>query len=335
MYKKTKDVTLKTGESVELGKLMGPDQEWGPRIEHLLGHKGEPWNWQIHQCLSTPNLGVETYCHILSKAGRPIANISTFEAHGVGIFGHVFTVPEERKKGAADILNQAVMTDFEARGGRALYLGTTYDSPAYHIYRKHGFESVEPKSGYMVYAREGKPAFEKSFFAPGPTTIEPLAFKHWPVLSALTMMDHPARLRVLGMGIVSATSTESGSLELMKAAADHNKPVAARVAVSNKTQAPVVLACWKPEFYFSYRVDLMDVFFVPGFEDDAVKTIQALNLPTDRKIVCYADSAWPQKETVLQTAGFTREAVLRNHLKSGEAVLDVTVWSKTASPEKK
>ncbi len=328
MYKKIKDVVLKTGESVELGKLTGPDLEWGPRIEHLLGHKGEPWNWQIHQCLNNPNLGVETFCHILSKAGRPIANISTFEAHGVGIFGHVFTVPEERKKGAADILNQQVMSDFQARGGRALYLGTSYDSPAYHIYLKHGFESVEPKSQYMVFVKEGKPAFEKSFFAPGPVTIEPLAFKHWPVLPALTMMNHPARLRVLGMGIVSASSTEGGSLELIKEAVDQNKPVSAQVAVSNTTHAPVVLACLRPDFYFGYHVDLMDVFFAPGFEEDAIKTIHALNLPTDRKIVGYADSVWPQKEKVLQAAGFTQEATLRNHLKSGQTVLDVTMWSR-------
>lgn len=332
MYKKIKDVVLKTGESVELAMITGPDLEWGPRIEHLLGHKGEPWNWQIHQCLSRPDLGLETYCHILSKAGRPIANICTFEAHGVGIFGHVYTVPEERKKGAADFLNQQVMADFTARGGRALYLGTTYDSPAYHIYRKHGFESVEPKSGYMVFTKKGKPAFEKEFFAftPDSVTVEPLAFKHWPVLPALTMMDHPARLRVLGMNIVSATSTESGSLELMKNAADENKPVAAQVAVTQKQQAPVALACWKPDLYFGPRVALLDVFFAPGFETDAVKTIQALllNLPSDRKIVCYADGLWPQKETVLQAAGFTREATLRNHLKSGEAVLDVTVWTR-------
>jgi hypothetical protein len=92
----------------------------------------------------------------------------------------------------------------------------------------------------------------------------------------------------------------------------------------------VVLACWKPDVYFISQVDLMDVFFAPGFEDDAVKTIQTLNLPTDRKIVCYSDSAWPQKETVLTATGFTREATLRNHLKSGEAVLDVTLWSKKA-----
>jgi hypothetical protein len=142
------------------------------------------------------------------------------------------------------------------------------------------------------------------------------------------MMSHPARLRVLGMGIVSASSTESGSLELMKDAADHNIPVTARVAVSNLTQAPVVLACWKPEAYFNGQVDLMDVFFAPGFDNEAVKTVKALEFPAGRKIVCYTDSAWPQKERVLQAAGFTREATLRNHLRSGDTVLDVTVWSR-------
>ncbi|HAA73566.1 TPA: hypothetical protein DCE37_00380 [Candidatus Latescibacteria bacterium] len=40
----------------------------------------------------------------------------------VGLFGHVFTKPEERRKGAAN----ALMEDFRQRGGKALYLGTGY-----------------------------------------------------------------------------------------------------------------------------------------------------------------------------------------------------------------
>jgi len=328
MYQKIKDATLKTGESVEMGILMGANSDWSPRIEHLLGHKGEPWNWQIHECLTDPNLGIESRCHILSKGGRPFANICTFEANGVGIFGHVFTVPEERKKGAADLLNLAVMEDFRRRGGKALYLGTTYDSPAYHIYMKHGFVSVEPKSPYMVYAKEGQAVFEKAFFAAGPNVVEPLAFKHWPVLSALSMMQHPARLRILGMKITSASSTEGGVLELLKEADDTGEPVRGQVAVLKSTGAPVAFACWYPEYYFSPAVVLLDVFYAPGFEDEAHKVIAALNLPNDRKIVCYSDSAWPQKGRVLEQLGFEAASTLRKHLKSGDTYLDVTMWSR-------
>lgn len=328
MYQRTNDVALKTGEVVEMGLVTGPDPEWGPKLEHLLGHKGEPWNWQIHQCLANPDIGIQTRCHVLCRSGRPFANICTFESDGVGIFGHVFTVPEERKKGAADHLNCQVMADFKARGGKALYLGTTYDSPAYHIYMKHGFRSVEPAGGYMVYTQAGKSEFEKNYFAPGPTRIEPLAFKHWPILPALTMMDHPARLRVLGMRITGATSTERGGLDLLKEAEEAGQPVHAQVAVSTRTGAPVAFACWFPDFYFGHAVDLMDVFFAPGFEAEAPKLIEALALPKDRKTVCMADNAWPEKEDLLRAAGFTREAALKNHLRSGNRLLDVSIWSR-------
>jgi hypothetical protein len=94
--------------------------------------------------------------------------------------------------------------------------------------------------------------------------------KHWPVLPALTMMNHPARLRVLGMGIIGALSTEGGALELLKKAADQNEPAEARVAVQTSTGAVVGFAGKFPEHYFSSAVDLVDVFYVPGFEDDAM-----------------------------------------------------------------
>lgn len=328
MYRKLDNATLKSGEPVELGLVTGPDGEWGPRISHLLGHKGEPWNWQIGQCLGNPALGMETRCFILSRDGRPFANICTFEAGGVGLFGHVYTVPEDRRKGAADLLNEAVMGDFKARGGRALYLGTKFDSPAYHIYRRHGFQSVESGSGDMVYARAGKAAFEAEYFAPGVAVVETLAFHHWPVLPALTMMDHPARLRVLSMGIVQASSTEHGVLEVLKTAQDVDQPPRALVAVSQATHAPAAFACVGPDRQFGSAVDLLDVFWAPGFEAEAVRLIDGLKLAAGRKTICFADSAWPQKAGTLETAGFAKEATLKKHLASGGQVLDVTLWSK-------
>jgi len=329
MYRVIREVTLKTGEAAELGLVSGPDREWGAKIENLLGHKGQPWVWQIHECLNNPTTGVETYCYVLSKNNRPIANISTFENHGVGIFGHVFTCPEERKKGAADLLNQAVMNDFQLRGGKALYLGTSFGSLAYHLYQKYGFQSVEPESPYMIYAKAGRQTFEKEYFAPGPTDIDPFSFKHWPVLPSLTMMDHPARLRILGMHITGPVSTEGGSLELLKRAHDTHQPVDAQVAVSKRTQALVVFACRQPEAYFGPSVRLLDVFYAPGFEIDAIKAISALNLPgDDLKTVCYSDSAWPQKGDVLKQAGFTPQTTLRNHFASSGRFWDVILWSK-------
>jgi hypothetical protein len=328
MYEFVKNIVLKTGENAEFGIVQGPDAEWSQRIEHLLGHKGEPWNWQIHKCLQDSTSGVETRCYILSKNGNPFANICTFESNGVGIFGHVFTVPEERKKGAADYLNHQVMNDFTARGGKSLYLGTTYDSPAYHIYRKYGFTSVEPGSGYMIFARGGKESFEKQYFASGQTILEPLTIKHWPILPALTMISHPARIRILSMGIIGAKSTEGASLELLINAEDQNQTVQARVALSERTKAVVAFACLSPDVYFGASADLLDVFWAPGFKNDALNVVKSLPVCNSRSLICYSDSAWQEKDTVLMEAGFKKQGTLQNYLHYDKKHLDVKFWAK-------
>src|SRR5438045_209599 len=141
MYRAIKNVTLKNGESAELGVLSIapgvalPDQqaELRKKVRGLLGHKGPVWMWQIEQCL-TPACGVESFFYLLSRQGEFFANICTFEQKGVGILGHVYTRPEERRKGAAEVLMDATMSDFRARNGRALYLGTGYASSAYKVY---------------------------------------------------------------------------------------------------------------------------------------------------------------------------------------------------------
>ena len=103
----------------------------GPeRIEALLGHKGEEWQWQNSRC-ARDDLGIDVYYYILHRDGVPFANMMTAECAGVGHFGHVWTRPEDRRKGAADQLMGLQMEDFRGRGGRALYLGTGFDSAAY------------------------------------------------------------------------------------------------------------------------------------------------------------------------------------------------------------
>src|SRR5688572_11102381 len=136
MYQKIRDVALKSGEKVELGILRGPDQSnFAAQVRSLLGHKGGVWHWQIEQSL-TLNSPAETRFYLLIKEGKPVANIMAVERHGIGIFGHVYTVPEERRKGAADIIHHHQIEDFKLRGGRALYLGTGYDTHPYHLYKK-------------------------------------------------------------------------------------------------------------------------------------------------------------------------------------------------------
>ncbi|HYG76430.1 MAG TPA: GNAT family N-acetyltransferase [Planctomycetota bacterium] len=332
MYQKVESVRLKNGESAELGVLTGPDSsEQAQQLRALLGHKGAAWRWQIEQSLTQSATSVSSRFYVLSKEGRPFANIMCVQSRGVGIFGHVYTHPDERRKGAADIIHAYQIEDFKRRGGRALYLGTDYDSHPYRLYARHGFLGVEPGSGYMYYFAQGQEAFEREVFAPASVRVEPLSFEHWPTLPALAMMRHPARVRIAGMNVINVRSTEGGSLPYLVAMAEPAKanqpsPPRAWVAVSETSHMPVAIACSTPDSVFNDDCDLVDVFCAPGFEASLPPLLEKLELCGSRSAICYVDPFWPEKMKVLSGSAFQEAGRLPKHFQSRGQACDVTLW---------
>jgi len=332
MYGKLQDATLKSGERVELGVLLGPDQsELAQQVRTLLGHKGRIWIWQIEQSLGKQFKDAQSRFYIAVRNGQPLANVMTVEAFGIGIFGHVYTRPEERRKGLSDKLIGCLMGDFRTRGGKALYLGTGFDSPAYRIYARHGFKSIEPQSGDMTWFAQTQEAFEKQVFATSATRHEALSFEHWPTLPALAMMRHPARVRVATMGILGPVSSEGLSLPVLMAMnqdADNKKWEGGRaqVAVSDKSGAPAAIACLMPEPHFPMQVDVLDVFCALGFEGELQPLVERLRLATERTVICYADSFWPAKQEALRALRFNKAALLPRYLRAHEQTQDVELW---------
>ena len=151
MYDKLGEVVLKTDERMEVGLITAPDAPHAEEVKQFLGHKGGNWEWHIQRCVTEVLDALETRFYVGKVDGRVITNIMTVEHEGVGILGHVFTLPQERRKGACKGVMGYQMEDFRERTGRALYLGTGYNSHPFYIYHSFGFESVFPESGFMKY----------------------------------------------------------------------------------------------------------------------------------------------------------------------------------------
>src|SRR5437867_677157 len=100
MYTPISEEGLKSGERMEVGVILGPDAEWGPRLVPFLGHKSADYAAHIRKSLETPLDDLETRFYVGSIDGRPISQVMIVGARGAGILGHVFTRPEERRKGA-------------------------------------------------------------------------------------------------------------------------------------------------------------------------------------------------------------------------------------------
>ncbi len=309
MYEKLEDVALKTGEKVEAGMVLAPDLQWAERLVKLLYHKGDPANWQNSEVLKS-DVGIEVYFYVLHRDGSPFSNILTAEFSGVGILGHVWTNPEDRRKGACSSLMKIQMEHFRSRGGKALFLGTGFDTHPYYIYEGFGFRGIEDKSGYMDYYSTSKKEFEADYFAKEETDIQTLGWTHWPSSPALFLGDFPGIVRCAPMRLIGRASTENPFLPAIrdgiKREEEGEKPNA-MVLRNRRTTAVVGFTMWRWHPIWPDTC-LLDIYCHPAYWDKAGDLLASLSLPDADRYIAYGDASCEQKYGVLSDAGFRQTA---------------------------
>jgi GNAT superfamily N-acetyltransferase len=332
MYEDLDRVRLKSGEQVEMGVVSGPDQEWASKVEVLLGHKGENWLWGNSRLLRD-DLGIEGLFYILHRDGVPFANMMNVEFEGVGIFGHVYTVPEDRRQHAASELMPHLMSHFRARGGKALFLGTGFDSHAYHIYNANGFEGVEVFSGSMSYYRDSQSDFETSYFGQGAVSIEALDWIHWPVSPALFMVRRPGTIRLAGLGLFGQGSTEGSMLPLIRETLERReegKPSRMMVLRHEESSAVTGVAMHSRDRLWPHTC-VVDLYCHPQFWDHGRSLLHSLSLPEADRYIAYCDLDFSEKEEILSSAGFVKNSVHEQRVAVNRAkteYVDVGVWER-------
>lgn len=336
MYQSFGTIRLKSGETVEAGVVRGPEPSWSQRLQKLLWHKGDPWNWQNAQLLEREQ-GLDVFFYVLHRNGDAFANIMTVELAGVGIFGHVWTKPADRQQGASSRLMQLQMQDFVARHGKALYLGTEYDSVAYKMYTHFGFRSVEPQSGYMAYYADSQTAFDDAYFAPGPVTIAPLRWPHWPAVSPLFLGDFRGLVRCAPLQLMGRVSPEGALLPALmeneKCEREEKAPPTLTL-VNDATTAVVGLAAWRWDLIWPDTC-VVDCYCHPDYWSHAGVLLGALQFPYDEadRIVAYVDQGNDAKAACLTQAGFQPTAILPQWITANvakAASVDVTVYTKSS-----
>ncbi len=319
MQENKSPIKLSTGEQVELAVITCPDLAWAERVEKLLSHKGEPWNWQNSQFLRT-DVGFETRFYLLHRDGIPLANVLLSEANGLGIVNHVWTVLEDRQKGASSSLMRVVMKDFKQRRGQALFLQAGYGEIAYHMYKKFGFESIEPESGYMHWYAKSEASFLKNFFADGEVKVQPLEWWHWLKIQPLLQGDDDCITRIVVLKHIGRRTTEGPFLTLLQNEfANRTKGEKPRVLVLETSTAVVAFAMWSWHPLWPDTC-LLDVYCHTTYWYKAGELLEWLELPKADRYLAYADC--DVKKKVLLTAGFEKTAVLKNRV--------ATTWAKTS-----
>jgi GNAT superfamily N-acetyltransferase len=316
-------VTLKSGEEARLWQIVAPEPAWTARLLPFLAHKGEPWLGPMRLALDEGLPGCRMSFFECVLGDSIVGNITTVDANGIGMLQHVFTNPDHRRKGICRFLMQVVVDDFTSRDGRAMYLGTGYDSPPFWIYHSFGFHSIE-ESGAMKWLPD--PEFERCHFAPDDTTVRDTQWSDWGELQALYQSEQGWYLRGLFFNHTGHSSYE-GTYPAMRAAMDQGRVQQVKVLV--KADGAVmghamvgVQSWWHGEPY------VLDCFVHPNFTGDTAKLLRAVELPTDRKVQCYCDAEASGKMAALETLGFEREALLQRQVRRGDEWLDVAVYTR-------
>ncbi|MDE0637249.1 MAG: hypothetical protein OXI43_15545 [Candidatus Poribacteria bacterium] len=322
MYEKLGNTVLKTGEQMEVGVINVPNEPHAEEIKKFLGHKPGNFKWHIERCVTESLDALETRFYVGKIDGNVITNIMTVEHEGIGILGHVFTLPEQRRKGACKGAMAYQMEDFRQRDGHALYLGTGYNGHPYHIYHSFGFESVIPESGFMKY--HVNTDFEARYFSPAPAHPKSVEWHDWPKLTALSGIVGWDTLRSLKWSVYGPTNLESGFLSFKHVLETDDTYDDAKLMVT-QSGAIVGWATVCRDSQWRNAVAILDLFFHPNFSESVPALLSALEFP-ELKVQCYVDSGAEEKAAVLEAADFTCEGRFKNQFTYGGQHYDVLVF---------
>lgn len=319
-------VELKSGEDMQIVRVVPPEPDWRDRILPFLGHKGEPWQWQMEVAFDEGLPGATQYFYEGVLEGAIVGNIMTVESMEppIGILGHVYTPPEQRRKGIASRLMAALTEDFRARNGRAMFLHTGYDTPPYHIYASWGFVGYRD-TGTMAWVLED--GFRGKQFAP--RTVRPRAshWGDWPALEALSEVDEGWYVRSVYLNQHGFGGFEGQYLQVRRGLMEGRiRDFKVLAADDGAAMGYALLAPWKA---FPGTPMVLDTFVHPDFTDEAPALVQAVDLPDDRRVLAFSDSGSSGRAEALQSVGFAEEAAIRRAVTDDAGnTIDLTVFAR-------
>lgn len=318
--------TLRTGERLTIECVLAPEPTREAQIRPFLGHKPPNYLAHIEAALAGQCDALETRFYIGLTDDAMIGNIMTVETNGVGIFGHVNTRQDQRRKGICDAIMQVQMEDFRQRSGRVLLLGTGYQSPAYRIYETHGFRDWPVgHSGLMRYDAEPQAEFEAQWFTPSRCKPVPARWKHWPLVALLAAVPVVPCLRSLTLPLWGVGLLEGPYCRFM--AAYGSRAEAQACVLESETGAVTAFATCVPDERWP-GIHLLDFFAHPNVSlEDLTALLQSLSLPSVG-VQSYVDPRDAPRIAALEQVGFEQAVILPNQYREGEEWRDIWVYAR-------
>jgi GNAT superfamily N-acetyltransferase len=343
-YTRLGEVTLKTGEPMEVGVVECPEPSRAEQVASLLGHKGPEWRHHIDAALQEPLDDLETRFYLGLIDGIPITNVMIAGARGVGILGHVYTRLEHRRKGACSQLMAVQMGHTRRLGYRVLTLGTGFETPPYWIYHRFGFRSIDGQSGRMKWL--ASPDAEADWFRAGATTIRPMRWDDWAPLNLLAYhLAEPDEelprswvFRLEGHGSLEGSflqlrlplprQSPRTLDELARAFAAGLGVAALTLATEHGAAAGWAILARDP--LAIRRGWLLDFYVHPAFRSQTAQLLAALPWPEGARVAAYTSTPDGYRAAALKEAGFRQVAELPGWLARGETPVPLRVFARGA-----
>lgn len=290
---------LKDGSEAELRLVMPPEASWAGRMDAFLTHKGLPWQIHWQQAFAGGCDDLQTRFYLLVRGGEPVSNVMVCESGGIGILGHVFTLPAWRGKGAASILMKAACDDFASRDGISLYLATEYDSVPWRLYQKFGFEEFLPGVGMMRWIRRSERLQQK--LRGTQMVARPLRWADWPLVQCLFLQDNGSCVRNIAFKRFGPCDMEAGYLTLReRMQADANVQAAVLV---NEHGMVVGLATAMPLDAQSDYL-LVDLYALDSAQEHLPALLQGLAIPDGKPLLSIVEESNHARRKALTGGGF-------------------------------
>lgn len=314
---------LKNGSPAEVLLVASPCPQATPELVELLGHKGEPWVWQIALCIDGRAEGINARFYVARVEGQLVANVTVLQTGGLGSLGHVFTKPEYRGQGLARTLLEAAVADFDRHGGRAMVLTTGFESMPWRLYSSVGFRGTCPEQGYGGMVRFAPGDDWQTVLSGPPGEIRQADWPHYMGLQVLFGAPGPVQLRSVLMPSIGPRVVEGGYLHLRKAQEEGRGPDCRVI----EGPAGAVLGCAvlgnHPVWGARGARQVLDLYSAPAAAPALPNLVSAILEPVSGPVECWCDSRAKQQMEALQGAGFRVQAELGPTLRMGDQVTEV------------
>lgn len=244
----------------------------------------------------------------------------------------VWTRPDQRRKGIAAALLQHTLTDFQAGGGKAIYLCTT-NPHAFDLYYKHGFR---PLVGDGLRAlTPGHEDFDQTYFAhAGPATVRPGTWGDLARVSALYNQPQPNWLiKDYPRRVFRDTRYESHYIRVWKPANEGHGDL---LVLANGLKRVVGIASLvEVDSYYEQHTRLLDFWACPAYlgqmPDLMAAIVRQAEEGSAEVLQAYVADVDTEKQQILSAAGFREEARLRERLRVGDSRVDLLIYGRSLS----